>query len=112
MDWKTASEEAWKNGCEKGYTLGVADGANDKVYRSALKWHRKKPKDDLDHCIVVVGDGRKKKVFVASYNATKRVFLAEDPDLWDSKIRINAKEAIMWGEFKLPLTISVPEVEA
>lgn len=109
MDWKTASEEAWKNGYEKGYTVGTVDGATEKVYRSALKWHKRKPKDDISHCLVVVGDGRKKKVFVASYNAMRRVFLAEDPDLWDSKLRISAQDAVLWAEFKLPISFTAPE---
>lgn len=112
MDWITASEEAWKNGYEKGYTVGAADGTNEKVFRSALKWHREKPRDDVAHCLVVVGKDRTKQVFIASYDATKRMFLAEDPELWDCKIRIAAKDAILWAEFKLPIAFGIPEVEA
>lgn len=113
MDWITASEEAWKNGFDKGYTRGTADAANERGFRSALKWHRKPPKEDMVHCLVVVGkDNRAKQVLVASYDATKRMFLAEDPELWDCKIRINAKDAFLWGEFRLPISFTVPEGEA
>lgn len=111
MDWKTASEEAWKNGYEKGYTLGTVEGATKSVYRSALKWRKRPPKEDIPHCLVVVGKDRTKQVFIASYDATKRTFLAEDPELWDCKLRIMAKDAILWAEFKLPIEISVPEEE-
>ena len=111
MDWKTASEEAWKNGNEKGYTLGTVEGATKSVYRSALKWRKRPPREDIPHCLVVVGKDRTKQVFVAAYDATKRTFLAEDPELWDCKLRIMAKDAILWAEFKLPIEISVPEEE-
>lgn len=109
VDWKDETEISWNNGFEAGYVLGTCQGATEK-YMNAVRWHRGEPKTDLRHCIIVLkGGGRVKKVCAASYDERRRLFVADDPDVWDGSNHFTADAVALYGTFDLPKVV-VPEV--
>lgn len=108
MDWKDQSEEAYKNGFERGYTEGLGDKASE-LLDGAIRWHRKFPLDDARHCFVVYRDVDKvTRVYLATYYAPLKAFSVDT--MWGDVIREGDPNFVMWGEYR-PVEFTSPGMD-
>lgn len=106
MDTYTASEEAYKNGFERGYIEGLGDRASE-LLDGAIRWHRKFPRNDIDHCFVVYQDGDGvTRVYLGRYYAPLGGFTVD----W-GYIREGDPRFVMWGEYRTAVFTS-PGIDA
>jgi hypothetical protein len=105
-DWKDLSEEAFKNGFEKGYVQGLGDKASE-LLDGAIRWHKRFQKEDVNHCFVVCrDDDRVTRVYLRRYCAKMNVF-AMDGWLYISE---GSPQYIMWGEYR-PVEFTSPGMD-
>lgn len=104
MDTYTASEEAFKNGFERGYAEGLGDRAAE-LLDGAVRWHRRFPDRWTPHCFIVVRepDGVN-MVYLGSYSSLDGGFSALDYGY------IARENVVMWGEYR-PVVFSSPGID-
>lgn len=106
MDWKDQSEAAYKNGFERGYTEGLGDKASE-LLDGAIRWHKRFPKEDVNHCFVVCRDDDKvTRVYLGRYCAKMNVFALD----WWLYIAEDSPQYVMWGEYR-PVAFTSPGMD-
>lgn len=105
MDTYTASEEAYKNGYERGYVDGTGDRASE-LLDGAIRWHRKMPNHYMPHCFVVVRDED------GVFRVYLGTFFREEAQRFHLPGYgfVDPENVVMWGEYR-PVEFTVPGIE-
>lgn len=103
MDKYTMAEESYKNGFGRGYAEGLCDHAAD-LLKGAVRWHRRMPGHDLEHCFIVCDEGEKDMIYIGRYFSDGKLFLAHGKGV------VEIERIVMWGEYR-PVEFSTPELQ-